>query len=52
MSLNKKAIDWVLLADQCQTRWVRKKYNQILIFINIHFPPFYHNMQRTLRYII
>lgn len=52
MSLNKKAIDWVVLADQCQTPWVRKKYNQILIFINIHFSPFYHNMQRTLRYII
>lgn len=40
MSLNKKAIYWVLLADQCQTQWVRKKYNQILIFINIHFRHF------------
>lgn len=40
MSLNKKAIYWVSLADQCQTEWVRKKYNQIVIFINIHFHHF------------
>lgn len=40
MSLNKKAIYWVSLTDQCQTEWVRKKYNQIVIFINIHFHHF------------
>lgn len=40
MSLNKKAIYWASLADQCQTEWVRKKYNQIVIFINIHFHHF------------